>query len=92
MILTCLNDHQDDNIGSQFDWLVHENPYNLPAEHRAMLVLKYWQASVDAACERLAKVKAEYDTLLQDTEQILERRKLAILQKAKIVGMTTTVR
>ncbi|KAG0617383.1 hypothetical protein M758_5G185900 [Ceratodon purpureus] len=79
-----------DNIGSQFDWLAHENPYDLSADHRAILVLKYWQESVDAACELLARIKAEYDTLLQDTEQILERRKLAVLQKAKIIGMTTT--
>jgi hypothetical protein len=85
------NDLQHDSIGSQFDWLAHENPYDLVPEHRAILVLKYWQESIDAACERLARIKAEYDTLLQDTEQILERRKLAVLQKAKIIGMTTTV-
>jgi len=84
--------HQLDTIGGQFDWLAYENPYDLSAEHRAILVYKYWQESVNGACERLTRMKAEYDIVLQDTEQVGERRKLAVLQKAKIIGMTTTVR
>lgn len=80
------------DIASQFDWLAHENPYDLSAEHRAIMVYKYWDKSVDAACERLASIKAQYDTLLQDMDQIDKRRKLAILRKAKVIGMTTSVR
>lgn len=83
--------HQLDTIGGQFDWIAHENPYDLLPEHRAILVYKYWQESVNGACERLTSLKADYDTLLQDTEQIRQRRKLAVLQNAKIIGMTTTV-
>jgi hypothetical protein len=78
--------------GSQFDWLEHGDPYNLSPERRAILVYKYWQRSVDVAWQRLASIKAQYDTILQDTEEISKRRKLAILRKAKIIGITTTVR
>lgn len=61
-------------------------------EHRAIMVYKYWEKSVDAACRRLASMKAQYDSLLQEIDQIEERRKLAVLKKAKIIGMTTSVR
>lgn len=76
---------------SQFDWLAHGNPYDLSPERRAILVFKCWNRSVDEAWQCFASIKAQYDTILQDTEEISKRRKLAILQKAKIIGMTTTV-
>lgn len=78
--------------GSQFDWLAQADPYELSPERRAILVYGYWQRSVDVAWQRLASIKEQYDTILQDTEEISKRRKLAILQKAKIIGITTTVR
>lgn len=78
--------------GSQFDWLPDGDPYDLSPERRAILVYKYWQRSVDAAWQRLASIKAQYDTILHDTEEISKRRKLAILRKATIIGITTTVR
>lgn len=79
-----------DAIAGQFDWIAQENPYDLSMEHRALLVYKYWQECVNGACERLERMKAEYDTLSQDQEQIGQRRKLADLRDAKIIGMTTT--
>ena len=78
--------------GGQFDWLAHEDPYDLSPEHRAILIYKCWQRSKDAAWERLARIKAQYDTILQDMDEISKRRKLAVLRKAKIIGITTTVR
>jgi len=56
-----------------------------------MLVFQCWQRSVDEAWQRVASMKAQYDTILQDTEEISQRQKLAILRRAKIIGMTTTV-
>ncbi|KAG0627986.1 hypothetical protein M758_2G241900 [Ceratodon purpureus] len=70
--------------------LAHGDPYHLSPGLRAILVYKYWQMGVDVAWQRLASIKAQYDTILQDTEEISKRRKLAIFQKAKIIGITTT--
>lgn len=46
---------------------------------------------MDDAMQELATIKTQYDVLVQDMDEINKRRKVAVLQKAKIIGMTTTV-
>lgn len=76
---------------SQFDWIASKNPWHLSMEHRAILVHMLWQRSVEEACQQYASVKAEYDVLVHDMNEIIQRQKLSVLRKATIIGMTTTV-
>lgn len=76
---------------SQFDWIAFENPWHLSMEHRAVLAHMLWQRSVEEACQQYTSVKAEYDVLVHDMDEIIQRQKLLILRKATIIGMTTTV-
>lgn len=67
------------------------DPWSLPPEQRVLLVQLLLGRHVAAAQKRYADAKAAYDSYCSDMDDISKARRVKVLRKAKVIGMTTTV-
>jgi hypothetical protein len=76
---------------TRHEWMLGADPWSLPPEQRVLLVQLLLGRHVAAAQKRYADAKAAYDSYCSDMDGISRARRVEVLNRAKIIGMTTTV-
>lgn len=74
------------------EWMLGADPWALHPEQRVFLVQLLLSRHVAAAQQRYVETKAAYDSACLDLDEIGKARRVEVLKKAKLIGMTTTVR
>ena len=75
----------------RYQWLLHENPWNLNESLRILLVHVITQANYEKDLKSFADIKTKYAKICEVMKEINQLRQLKVLRKSQIVGMTTTV-
>ncbi|MCO5567023.1 hypothetical protein L7F22_020706 [Adiantum nelumboides] len=73
-----------------FTWLLEEDPFKLSEELRCILILVIMKQNFEACTEDFLELKSQYDAVCAENVEINNQKRVAILQEAKIIGMTTT--
>lgn len=74
------------------EWMLGADPWTLHPEQRVLLVQLLLARHVAAAQQHYVEAKAAYNSACADLDEIGKARRVEVLKKAKLIGMTTTVR